>query len=231
MKIIFLNLLLTFSGCFLQAQKVNSKITYDYLTVFDRWKLILNTDNTFYLTTNQLFWADTTIRAEGTFLKTDTYLQFLCDTTTVKEKHLLNSNYSNEQIIVSSGRFSATKEVVNFKSDLRRVYDTSRFSENVVATYYRGDGKWSLMITILNNKTYKISESVHAFEEYTETGKWRIERGTILFTPINKKSNPLTKFSDQMSFYFSDDFLIGRKKTGQGQETHYYFVKVPNDWY
>lgn len=231
MKIIILNLLLTFSFCFSQGQKVNPKITYDYLSGFENWKLILNSDNTFIFTTNQLFRPDTSVRGAGTFLRTDTSLQFYCDTATVNEKHLFKTTYSNEQAIVQSGKLVAKNQIVDFKNVMRLVYDTSKFSENIQATYYRGDGKGAFFVTLLSDRTYKISESVHGNDEHTEVGKWDIKNEKIIFKHSGKYSSRLDEFGGPKAFYFTDNFLVGKKKISQKEETYYYFTKIPLDWY
>ncbi len=231
MKIIILNLLLTFSFCFSKGQKVNSKITYDYLSGFENWKLILNSNNTFILTANQLFRPDTSVRGAGIFLRTGTSLQFYCDSASVNEKYLFKTTYSNEQAIVQSGEFVAKNQIVDFKNVMRLVYDTSKFSENIQATYYRGDGKWSFYVTLLSDRTYKISESVHGNDEHTEVGKWDNKNGKIIFKHPGKYSSRLNKFGRPKAFYITNNFLVGKKKIGQKEETYYYFTKVPLDWY
>ena len=231
MKVIVLHLLLAFSFCFSNGQKVNTKITYDYLSGFENWKLILHSNNTFILTTNQLFRPDTSVRAAGTFLRTATSVQFYCDTATVLEKHLVETTYSNEQAIVQSGKFVVENQIVGFKNVMRLVYDTSKFSENILATYYRGDGKWSFYVTLLSDRTYTISESVHGNDEHTEVGKWYSKNEKIIFKHAGKYTSRLNEFGRPKAFYFTNNFLVGKKKISQKEETYYYFTKVPFDWH
>jgi hypothetical protein len=230
MKVFFISICLTFVTISAHGQKHSKKITCDYLTLFERWKLILNNDNSFILTTNSIFWPDTSITATGIFTKDGTTIQFYCDTSILQFKTLLKGDNTNEEVIAQSRAFKLTNRVINFKNVLRRVYDTLVFSSNIVATYYRGDGKWTCTITLFKNKTYEISESVHGNVEHSEKGQYLIKDDILIFTPSKKKSDWLTKYGNPKSFYFSSDFIVGHKRIDQEQETHYYFIKAPTDW-
>jgi hypothetical protein len=184
-------MLLIWTSAFCQ-NKV-TKRTYDYLTLFERWKLISKTDKSFVLTTNDLFWADTAITISGKLINEDTSVQFLVDTSAVKNKFLLRRKVTNEQLIAQGDKLSSFKHFILFKNALRRVYNTSAFSTTIHGTYYRGDGKWTNQITLNKDNTYKISESVHANEEYTETGKWNYENGFVMFVPNAKSAKWLNK--------------------------------------
>src|SRR5688500_9740090 len=108
MKVVFLFLCMTLSFIYVQAQKKPKKTTYDYLTLFERWKLIISPDS-FALTTNQLFWPDTSITAIGTFSRTDTSLLFNCDTTEFGYESLYIGNGTNFEVIGGQSKtFTAT---------------------------------------------------------------------------------------------------------------------------
>ena len=230
MKVIFISIWLSLGIISAQGQKQSKKITYDYLTLFERWKIILNNNNSFILTTNSIFWPDTSITAAGIFTKGDTTIQFYCDTSILQFKTLLKGDNTNEEVIAQSRAFKGTKGVINFKNVLRRVYDTSVFSNSIIATYYRGDGTWTCTITLFENKTYEISESVHGNVEHSEKGRYLIKDDILIFMPSKKNSDWLDKYGNPKSFYFSSDFIVGHKRIDNEQETHYYFTKAPTDW-
>jgi hypothetical protein len=230
MKISFLSLAISFLFSIVQGQNAPRKITYDYLALFERWKLILGSDNHFSLTTNAIFWPDTSVLLTGTFIRSDTSLHFICDTTKIKYRYLDMGHVTNKEIIGQSRAASATKQTIDFKNVMRQVYDTLKFSDNLVATYFRGDGAWSCIITLLADMTYTVSESVHGDVEHSEKGRWSIKRGVLKFIPSDKASHWLNGYGNPNSFYYTNDFLIGTKRINQEMEIHYYFVKVPIGW-
>lgn len=209
------------------SQSKAAKKTYDYLTVFERWKVIVKPNDSFVLTTNQIFWPDTSIIANGKIVKHSDITHFVTDTASLEDKFLLKMKITNEQRIAQSDRFSSFRDFIFFKNVLRRVYDTSSFSTTAFGTYYRGDGKWSNLITLNADSTYSISESVHAMKEYEETGKWRYANGFVTFLPKQKGDRWLNKYSTNRKFYLTEDFLIGRSVTSTASETFFYFSKEP----
>ncbi len=230
MKIYFILICLIIGITSVQGQKKSKKITCDYLIITERWKLKLNNDCSFILTTNSIFRPDTSITASGTYSMNDTTIHFNCDTSIFQFKDLLERDKYNYEVIAQSREFYRTKQVISFRNALRRVYDTSVFSNTVVATYYRGDGVWTCTITLFDNDTYAISESVHGIEERSEQGRYEIKRDVLTFSPVLKKSNWLNRYGNPKSFYISTDFIVGHKRIDSKQEIHYYFVKAPSDW-
>lgn len=209
-----------------KAQEKNTSLTYDYLNLFEKWKLVITQDGTFSVTTNSLFWPDTSHYITGKILRTDSTIKFACDTSKLLYKSLLKGKFGNEELIAQGNTFLNKTEVIDFKNVMRRIYDTSIFSTNLAGKYYRGDGKWSCIIALNANNTYEVSESVHGDEEYNEKGKWKVTGNNIAFYPEKKKLHWLEKYGKKKKFYISEDFLIG--KNGN---TFYYFTKTPLDWW
>lgn len=212
------------------CQKQSAKKSYDYLTGFEQWKLVVSKDSSFILSTNQLFWPDTSILLTGKIMKHETLIQFITDTAKLKDKEVFKQVSIAKQFVTQNEKVAFFKNFILFKNALRQAYNKHHFSSTMHGNYYRGDGKWTNLITLNKDNTYKISESVHGEEEYTEIGKWEYKKNFIRFMPAKRSAKWLTKYSDKRRFFITDNFLIGHLKVNKTNETYFYFCKEPIEY-
>src|SRR5690606_17867844 len=132
------------------SQTADTIIVYDYLKPNDRWKLKIKKDRTFTLYTNNLFSKDDII-STGTCKIGETTIQFLCDTSKLKNKYLTKEKlrwFSNIPFILCGYTFLKQNNFfvpknINYESEDSTIIPTS-----IYARYYRGDGFGSNIIDL-----------------------------------------------------------------------------------
>ncbi len=208
---------------------------YDHLKPADRWKLKIDSKK-FVLYTNNLFKKDE-ITTTGQFNVSDTTIQFLCDTSKLKNKILAKNSlkqFSNIPFILTGEIFRRRNNYfvphnINYEPDQCATIPTGVF-----ARYYRGDGYGSNIIELKQDKTYILIDN-SCVAHFTEKGTWTLNNDIITFVTDEGKRSMLEWVTEDMKLYLTENYLIGKKtkknytKTRKTivTETYSYMSKLP----
>jgi hypothetical protein len=138
------------------CQAVDTIRVYDYLKPFDRWKLQIKNGKSFMLYTNNLFTKDN-VTATGICRIGDTTIQFVCDTSKLKNRYLAKARlkrFSNIPFILCGDTFPKQNiffipRNINYERE-----DSIVLPKGIYARYYRGDGYGSNIIELKEDGTY-----------------------------------------------------------------------------
>lgn len=231
----FILTLLSFEICF--SQTVDTIRVYDYLKPGDRWKLKIKSNKTFALYTNNLFSKDE-ITSTGTCKIGDTTIQFLCDTSKLKNKYLAKNKlrqFSNIPFILCGDTFSTQNNFFIPRNINYEPEDSVIMPVGIYARYYRGDGFGSNIIELKQDGTYTFSDN-SCITRFKEEGTWTLNNDIITFRPNEDKWSMLEWVTKDRKLYLTEDHLVGKKvakTTTQTKrtivtETFYFLSKEPN---
>lgn len=211
-KFITTSILIFFLSLICNSQTADTIRIYDQLKLTDRWKLKIKNNKSFTLHTNNLFTKDD-ITLTGLCKISDSTIQFLCDTSKLKNKNLAKDRLkqlSNIPYILLGETFARQS---NFFIPRNIVYesDTSiSIPKGIFARYYRGDGHGSSIIELKDDNTYIIYDN-SCMARFTEEGKWALKGTVISFFPTNKEWSMLEWFTKGRKLYITENYLIGKK--------------------
>ncbi len=167
----------------------------------------------------------------------DTTIQFLCDASKLKNKHLTGSRLrlvSNIPYILKGDVFVRQHNFfiphnINYDPN-----DTVIVPKGIFARYYRGDGYGSNIIELNQDQTYTFYDN-SCMAHFTERGTWTLTDGVIDFTPDDKKWSMLEWVTQDKRLCLVEDYLIGKKtsRTSIGKqksvvtEIYSYLSKMP----
>lgn len=231
----FILTLLSFEICF--SQTVDTIRVYDYLKPGDRWKLKIKSNKTFVLYTNNLFSKDE-ITSTGTCKIGDTTIQFLCDTSKLKNTYLAKDKlrqFSNIPFILCGDTFSKQNNFFIPRNINYEPQDSVIMPVGICARYYRGDGFGSNIIELKQDGTYTFYDN-SCMARFKEEGTWTLNNDILTFRPNEDKWSMLEWVTKDRKLYLTENHLVGKKvakTTTQTKrtivtETFYYLSKEPN---
>lgn len=221
--------------CF--SQKNDTIRIYDYLKLADSWKLKTRSNGTFRLYTNKFFKKDDII-IRGRYIPGETTLQFLCDTTKLKNRNLAGERlkrFSNIPFILTGEVFARQNEVlIPHNIEYYAPEDSLIMPNGIFARYFRGDGYGNYIIELKEDSTYIFIDASCTMRD-SETGTWKLSNGVITFTPENKEWTRLDWVTQNKMLYLTTDYLIGLKTSTRKTilkklvvtETYYFLSKEP----
>lgn len=236
MKILttFILTTLFFQICF--SQTVDTIRVYDYLKPSDRWKLKIKNNKTFTLYTNNLFSKDE-VTSTGTCKIDDTTIQFLCDTSKLKNKYFAREKFrqfSNIPFILCGDTFAKQNSFfiprnINYQSK-----DSMIMPVGIYGRYYRGDGYGSNVIELKQDGTYTFFDN-SCMAHFKEEGKWILNNDILTFRPSEDKWSMLEWITKDRILYLTENHLVGKKvaktvtqtKKTIVTETFYFLSKEP----
>ncbi len=227
-------IVVSFQICF--SQKADTIRVYDYLKPGERWKLKIKSNKTFALHTNNLFSKDE-VTSTGTFKIGDTTIQFLCDTSKLKNKNLAREKFkqfSNIPLILCGNIFTKQNNFfipqnINYDPE-----DSMITPAGIYARYYRGDGFGSNVIELKQDGTYTFFDN-SCMAHFKEEGKWILNNDILTFHPNEEKWSMLEWVTKDRKLYLTENHLVGKKvvktvtKTKKTivTETFYFLSKEP----
>jgi hypothetical protein len=190
----------------------------------------------FVLYTNNLFTKDD-ITTMGQCNVSDTTIQFLCDTSKLKNKNLAKDRlkqFSNIPFILTGDMFVRRNNFfiphnINYEPG-----DSATIQTGVFARYYRGDGYGSNIIELKQDNTYIFYDN-SCVARFKEKGTWTLNNDIVAFIPDEDKWSMLEWVTEDMRLYLTENYLIGKKtkknytKTRKTvvTETYSYLSKLP----
>lgn len=236
MKILttFILTVLSFQICL--SQTVDTIRVYDYLKPGDRWKLKMKSNKTFTLYTNNLFSKDE-ITSAGTYKIGDTTIQFLCDTSKLKNKYLAREKFrqfSNVPFILCGDTFAKQNSFFIPRNINYEPENSTIMPAGIYARYYRGDGFGSNIIELKQDGTYTFSDN-SCMAHFKEEGTWTLTNDIITFCPKDNKWSMLEWVTKDRKLYLTENHLVGKKvaktvtqaKKTIVTETFYFLSKEP----
>jgi hypothetical protein len=196
--------------CF--SQTADTIRVYDYLKPGDRWKLKIKNNKTFTLYTNNLFSKDE-ITSTGTCKIGDTTIQFLCDTSKLKNKYLTKEKFrqfSNIPFILCGDTFSKQNNFFIPRNINYEPEDSTIMPAGIYARYYRGDGFGSNIIELKQDGTYIFSDN-SCMAHFKEEGTWKLNNEVLTFRPNENKWSMLEWVTKDRKLYLTENHLVGKK--------------------
>lgn len=226
---------LSFQICF--SQTVDTIRVYDYLKPGDRWKLKIKSNQTFSLYTNNLFSKDE-VTSTGTYKIGDATIQFLCDTSKLKNKYLAREKFrqfSNIPFILCGDTFSKQNNFFIPRNINYELEDSMIMPAGIYARYYRGDGFGSNIIELKQDGTYTFFDN-SCTARFKEEGAWTLNNDILTFRPNKDNSSMLEWLTEDRKLFLTKNHLVGKKvaktvtqtKKTIVTETFYYLSKEPN---
>ena len=198
------------------SQRIDTIRVYNFESPADNWRIKLLPNNTFSITSAIPFASNTKeIILKGSYLKSDTTLKFICDTSRVKNKNLLSDRVKKFSNLPYIGQGQTFRKEKNYFIPNHIVYDLDDSSEvpnNLFASYYRGDGLGSHVLEIRRDHTYKFTQHTCVNNSYEE-GTWTEKNNIITLTPPKKEWTMLDWVTSNKQFFVNTNFLIGKKIT------------------
>lgn len=228
MKFLFAFILTQFGVLTCYSQTVDTVRVYNFESAFDNWRLKLLPNNAFSLTSDFPFAATTKeIVFKGLCIKGDTTMQFICDTSKVRNKNLLTDRVKQFSNIPYIGQGQPLRRELNYFIPKHIIYsldDSSKIPNDLYARYYRGDGFGSHILEIRKDHTYKFTQHTCMDNSYEE-GTWTETNNIITLTPPQKDWTMLDWVTSNRQFFIDTNFLIGKKtiKTNKTTITETYF--------
>ncbi len=191
-------------------------------------------NNTFNITSDFPFASNTKeVILKGSYLKSDTTLQFICDTSRVKNKNLLSNRIKKFSNLPYIAQGEAFRNEGNYFIPNHIVYDLDDSSEvpnDLFASYYRGDGFGSHVLEIRKDHTYKFTQHTCMDNSYEE-GTWTENNNVITLIPPRQDWTMLDWVTSNKQFYVDTNFLIGKKTIKNSKttitESYFYLSKQP----
>ncbi len=214
------------------SQKVDTIRLYNFESEADKWRLKLLSNNTFSLTSDFPFASNTKeIVLNGLCIKSDTTIQFICDTAKVKNKNLLADGLKQFSNIPAIGQGQIFRKEMNYFIPNHIIYpldDSFIVPDNLFASYYRGDGFGSHILELKGDHTYKFTQHT-CMDNSSEEGTWTESNNIITLTPPTKEWTMLDWVTSNRQLFVDANFLIGKKTFMTNKttitETYFYLSK------
>lgn len=216
------------------SQRVDTIRLYNFESPADKWIVKLQPNNYFSITSDFPFASNNKeIILKGLCIKSDTTLKFICDTSRIKNKNLLNDRLKKFSNLPYIGQGQTFRKELNYFIPKHIVYDLDDSSEvpnDLFARYYRGDGFGSHILEIRKDHTYKFTQHTCGGNSYEE-GSWVENNNIIALTPPKKEWTMLDWVTSNRQFFIEENFLIGKKTINTNKttitETYFYLSKQP----
>jgi hypothetical protein len=217
------------------GQAVDTIRVYDYLKPFDRWKLQVKNGKSFKLYANHLFAEG---KVTGMCRIGDTTIQFVCDTSKLKNKSLTKDRlkrFTNIPFILCGDTFPKQNNFFIPRNIYHRQVDSIVLPKGIYARYYRGDGYGNNIIELKEDGTYIFTDR-DCLSQFKEEGTWTLKKDLLTFKPKGGKWSKLEWITQDRQLYWSEDYLVGKKtsktivsaKKTIITETFFYLSKLPN---
>ena len=178
----------------------------------DSWELTIKREKEF-----SLFYYNSHLSngivTTGTLEISDSSIRFICDTSKIKNKRLLNSNlkkFTNIPFILSGDTFSKQNKIFvprNINFNVNNLLETTT---GIYARYYRGDGYGNYSIELNKDGTYKFTEQ-SCLTRIEENGTWKLSDSIISFQPDNENNSMLDWITENRKLILVDEHLVGKK--------------------
>lgn len=216
MKITVTILLILFFRQYSLCQRADTVIVYEHLKPLDRWNLKLKHDGSFELYTVIRYDSKFDLVATGIAKRTDTTIQFLHDTSKLKNKYQVNekiSRYSNIPFILRGDTFPMhNQQLIPHNINYYLPEDSIIMPTGVYAKYTCGEFMWGYSIALNQDGTYLISEH-SCVSGFKEDGRWTLDNGMVTLFPKKATSSMHNWFTQDRKLYLTENHLIGKKVT------------------
>ena len=216
------------------GQRVDTVRIYDHDKFGDSWKLEITNNKAFIFYTSNIFFKNE-IAATGVCQIGDTSVSFLCDSSKLKNKVLVDDSlgqFSKFPFIVCGNTFRKEDNFLFARHVTFKTEDSIKVSTGIYAAYSRGGGFGGEVIELMENGTYIFSLS-SCMGSFSEEGTWTNRKNIITLNVPNYKHSMLQRFTTDRKFYMKDNFLIGKKiqrmitqrKKSKVAETYFFFFR------
>lgn len=224
-----------------------------YLLHFDSLSQTADTIRVYTHTNNKEHWSITTKNktqytffsvdsnsmediAIGTLKISDTAIRFICDTSKLHNKDLINHNYTGNSEIsrILKGKTFGLFENYLLPLDENSLANEKDSAEWIYNRFILGDGYGVTIIELKPSNQYSIY-SMACLDKTSESGKWTLNSNIITCVPDEGDHKVLDWFSIDRKFVYTGKYLISRNVgemeniVGENSiiETYFYFSGNP----